>query len=143
MLLHLINMGPSFSTDVRFTSRNDFESLNDVLEQSLKDLFFLCDFMFFHLLVQELNIMLLLCSSVNSPFIQAPAVRCVLEMHLSHVPSALRNHECREDVAVIFDLLNLPFHFLGGFSSTSRPRCTSTTFLPPSPEIIVTPPTLK
>lgn len=64
--------------------------------------------------------MLLLCSTVNTPFIRAPAVRCILKMHLSHVPSALRNHECREDVAVIFDLLNLPFHFLSGLSSTSR-----------------------
>lgn len=70
---------------------------------------------------------LLLCSPVNTPFIRAPGVRCILKMHLSHVPSVLRNRECREDVTVIFDLLNLPFHFLWGFSSTSRPRQTHTT----------------
>lgn len=65
--------------------------------------------------MQELNIMLL-SSSVNTPFILAPAVRCILKMHLSHVPSVLRNHEGGDDVAVISDLLNLPFHFLGGSS---------------------------
>lgn len=92
----------------------------------------------------ELNIMLLFRSTVNPPFIRAPAVRCILKMYLSHVPSVLRNHErggCY--VAVISDLLNLPFHFLGGFSSTLRADCAHATSLPLSPEIIVTPPTLN
>lgn len=57
---------------------------------------------------------MLLSSSVNTPFILAPAVRCILKMHLSHVPSVLRNHQWGDDVTVLSDLLNLPFHFLGG-----------------------------